>query len=310
MTERKLKEMQLKQLQALDLDTKIMKTKARIREFYNELGGKVYVSYSGGKDSQTLLHLVRQEFPDVVAVYCDTGLEYPELKELVKRQENVIILKPDMNFTEVIEKYGFPVISKEVSLLIKYARKGSGWAINKLQGKNNDGSESEYKKQYIKYTYLKDAPFKISDECCSVMKKKPFKKFEKDNGLYPFIGTLAEESSIRKNSWIKNGCNAFESKRIVSQPLSFWTEQDILKYIQKYNLEVSSVYGELIEDDKGKLHFNKCQRTGCVWCPISAHLDKSPNRFERLKETHPNLYNYCMNNLNMKEVLDFINVKY
>lgn len=84
----------LKELQALPLDTKILKSKQRIREFYNELGGKVYISFSGGKDSTVLLDLVRKEFPDTVAVYCDTGLEYPELKEFVKKQANVIIIKP------------------------------------------------------------------------------------------------------------------------------------------------------------------------------------------------------------------------
>jgi len=307
--EKDLKNLQLRQLQSLDLDTKIMKTKARIREFIYELDGKVYVSYSGGKDSECLLHLVRQEFPDVIAVYCDTGLEYPELKEFVKTHSNIKILKPEMNFTQVIEKYGFPVISKEVSLLIEYAKKGSSWALYKLQGKNNDGTDSPFKSRYIKFAYLKDAPFKISDKCCTIMKKNPFKKFEKESGLSAIIGTMTEESAMRKDAWIKNGCNAFNSKRIISQPLSFWTEQDILRYIYIYNIKIASVYGDLIEEN-GKLRFTKCQRTGCAWCPLSAHLDKNPNRFQRMKETHPQIYDYCINKLGLKEVLDYIDVKY
>ncbi len=302
-------EIQLKQLQALPLDIKIEKTKARIREFYYTLGGKVYVSFSGGKDSTVLLHLVRQEFPDVVAIYCDTGLEYPELKDFVKAQRNVEIIKPKLSFLEVIEKVGFPVVSKEVSLMIEYGRKGSEWALNKIEGKNKKGEEDAYRQQYKKYKHLLNAPFRISDKCCAIMKKEPFKRIEKERGIFPFIGTTTEESAMRKNAWLKNGCNAFESKRVSSQPISFWKEQDILKYIKDFNLEVASVYGKLIEDVKGKLSFDGCQRTGCMFCPLGSHLDKKPNRFQRMKETHPQIWEYCMNKIGLKEVLEFLGVE-
>lgn len=120
---------------------------------------------------------------------------------------------------------------------------------------------------------------------------------------------MAEESNMRKDSWIKNGCNAFNSDRISSQPLAFWTEQDILQYIKNNNLEVVSVYGELFEEN-GKLKFSKAQRTGCMWCPIGVHLDKGKNRFERMKETHPQIYDYCINKLGLNKVLDYVGIKY
>ena len=106
---------ELQQLQALDLETKVMKTKQRIREWYYHFGGEVYVAFSGGKDSTVLLDLVRQEFPDVPAVFVNTGLEYPEIVEFARSFDNLVELKPKMNFTEVIDKYGFPVVSKEQS---------------------------------------------------------------------------------------------------------------------------------------------------------------------------------------------------
>ncbi len=301
----------LKQLQALPLDTKILKTKQRIREFYNELGGKVYISFSGGKDSTVLLDLVRKEFPDTVAVYCDTGLEYPELKEFVKKQANVIIIKPKKTFVQVIEEYGFPVISKDVSMVLEYAKKGKPWAINRLKGLEADGSfrENSFKKRYKKYEYLINSPFKISSRCCDIMKKRPFHLYEKENKVSSIVGTMAEESKLRRDAWIKNGCNAFNSKRVVSQPLSFWTEQDILKYIKENKLEVASVYGELKEMN-GKLEFSGCRRTGCMFCALGVHLDKGKNRFEKMKETHPKLYDYCINKLGLNQVLDFIGVNY
>lgn len=146
------------------------------------------------------------------------------------------------------------------------------------------------------------------------MKKYPAKAYEKETGRKPIIGTLAEESSARKNSWIKKGCNAFDTERPSSQPLSFWTEQDILEYISKFNIPYATVYGEIKQDSEGKYYTTGCDRTGCVFCGFGCHLEKEPNRFQRLKKTHPKLWNYCMKpiaegGLGMREVLEYIGVK-
>ena len=114
----------LKQRQSLPLNIKVRMTQQRIREWVNEFGiDGVYVSFSGGKDSTVLLHIARQIYPDIPAVFVDTGLEYPEIREFVKKFENVTWLKPSMNFKQVIEKYGYPFISKEVSECVYGARK-------------------------------------------------------------------------------------------------------------------------------------------------------------------------------------------
>ena len=118
----------LQQLQGLPLNLKISMTKARIRQWINEYGENgVYVSFSGGKDSTVLLHLVREDYPDVKAVFVDTGLEYPEIRDFVKTFKNVEWLKPKMGFKQVIQKYGYPFISKEVSERVYYAQKYLTW---------------------------------------------------------------------------------------------------------------------------------------------------------------------------------------
>jgi PP-loop superfamily ATP-utilizing enzyme len=115
---------ELRQKQSLPLNLKISLTKARIRQWINEYGEDgVYVSFSGGKDSTVLLDLVRQDYPKVKAVFFDTGLEYPEIREFVKGYENVDWIKPKMNFRDVVTKYGYPMISKEVSECVQGARK-------------------------------------------------------------------------------------------------------------------------------------------------------------------------------------------
>jgi hypothetical protein len=153
----------------------------------------------------------------------------------------------------------------------------------------------------------RDTQFMISHMCCSVMKKGPMKKYQKETGWYPYIGTLTEESKLREQAWIKHGCNAFDATNKTSQPMSFWTEQDVLHYIYEEGLEIASVYGDIMAvDDDGMLYeptfFSSqcnlkctgCQRTGCIFCGFGAHLDKGESRFQRLAKTHPRQYEYCM----------------
>lgn len=304
----------LKQKQSLPLEGKVILAQERIREWYEYCEGQVYVSFSGGKDSTVLLHLVRSIYPEVPGVFVDTGLEYPEIREFVKTIPNVIIVRPSMNFKQVIETYGYPVVSKDVARKINYARKGSSWATNCILGVNNDGSPSSWKSTHYKpWAFLKDAPFKISEHCCNVMKKRPIKKWQKENGGYPYIGTMACESALRRSNWLKTGCNAYEGENKHSMPLSFWMEEDVLAYIRENNLPIAKVYGEIVEDENGHLKTTGVQRTGCMFCMFGAHLEKSPNRFQRMKKTHPKQYEYCMKStdeggLGLGEVLDYIGV--
>lgn len=111
---------ELEEMQRLPLQRKIQITTARIIEWYQHYDGKVYVAFSGGKDSTVLLDIVRRIYPDVPAVFSDTGLEFPEVREFVKSCENVTIVRPEMNFRKVIEVYGYPVVSKRVADTVEY----------------------------------------------------------------------------------------------------------------------------------------------------------------------------------------------
>jgi 3'-phosphoadenosine 5'-phosphosulfate sulfotransferase (PAPS reductase)/FAD synthetase len=290
---------------------KIERTKQRIREwvdYYGENG--TYISFSGGKDSTVLLDIVRSIYPNIEAVFINTGLEYPEIYKFVKTFKSVTILKPEMNFKQVINTYGYPVISKENSQYIYEIRHST----KKMRQRRLYGDSKGRFKLPNKYHYLIDAPFEISNKCCEVMKKRPVKKFEKETGKVPIIGTMAEESSLRQQSYLQHGCNAFESKRPVSTPLGFWKQQDVLEYIYKNDLKIASVYGEVIEDknllDECTYSTTGCERTGCIYCLYGIQCDTTPNRIQRLKKTHTKQYNYCINKLKLGEVLDYIGVKY
>lgn len=535
---------ELAQMQSLPLDAKIGMTEYRIREwveYYGEDG--VSVSFSGGKDSTVLLHILRKIYPNVKAVYFDTGLEYPEIRLFVKGYENVDWIKPKMNFREVITKYGYPFISKEVSDCVQGARKyltsilqseGSAmelkrseqkciycentldkkgclgmcnkhyiqykrwgdplhsdkkeratidgyyrdgktgrrehriiyekyygviltkdevihhinfiktdnrienlWKYNNasehikahrnyeklmdslkpneeivfengsyikreresiqtdiiaiptfltnsqdkeniqkeiipsniaeekhlqsiIDGKhhyynyecdrifetaNNDIKEAikngnikanarlkiltgtyphrekgvettEYSNMFSqeRYKFFLNAPFEISNKCCNIMKKNPSHTYMRETGRKPITAQMASESRLRTQKWLQNGCNAFESKNPISNPMSFWTEQDVLLYIKQNNLHIASVYGDIVTDyakqgqvenqmnlsdfgiycQKPVLKTTGCNRTGCMFCGFGLQLEKSPNRFERMAETHPKLLDYVM----------------
>ena len=300
---------ELKQMQGLPLEVKIIKTQQRIREWYEAWEGQVYVSFSGGKDSTVLLKLVRELYPDVEAVFIDTGLEYPEIREFVKTKGNVVWLKPKMTFNKVIEKYGYPVIGKDVASRVEYAKKGRPWAIDRLNGLNADGSKNIFRQRYIKYRYLVDAPFKISSACCDVMKKGPSKAYEKVSNNKPFIGTMASEAVMRRTAYLKSGCNAFDAKRPKSTPMGFWKEQDVLGYLVEFDEPYSTIYGDIVNTTKGLITTGE-KRTGCMWCMFGEHLEKGENKFQRMAITHPKQYNYCINKLGLGEVLDYIGVDY
>lgn len=191
---------------------------------------------------------------------------------------------------------------------------------------------SKDRSQYsmVKYKFMLDAPFNVSQRCCGVMKKEPFHRYTKETGRVFMTAQMASESRLRTQKWLQNGCNGFDMKNPISNPMSFWTEQDVLLYIYENHIPIASVYGEVQKEvevqgqydfadlgifDLGRptLKTTGCQRTGCMFCGYGCHLEPpGEGRFERLKVTHPKIYDYIMRpwdkgGLNYKEVIDWLN---
>ena len=297
----------LKQRQALPLEAKIVFTQSRIREWYSHYQGDVYVSYSGGKDSTVLLDIVKGMFPDVPAVFCDTGLEYPEVRELALRKADVV-LKPEMNFKQVIEKYGYPIPSKEQAQFIRELRTTKSEKLRNLRLNGKDGTN--FGSVSNKWMPLVYAPFLVSEQCCSVMKKKPFRKYAKESGRKCMNAMMADESKLRQAKYMQHGCNMFDGKDPKSMPMAIWFEQDVLRYIVDRGIEYASCYGEIVDAGDGKLHCTRENRTGCMFCMFGIQYDGTPNRFQRMERDYPKQYDYCINKLGIGRVLDYVGIPY
>ena len=380
---------ELQQWQALPLSVKIRMTAERIRNWVNEFGEDgVYLSFSGGKDSTVLGHIIREVcgYKNIPFVFVDVPTQYPELKEFAQTFDNLVILKPKISFAQVCERYGFPIFSKEISECIADSRKyiriltdrqtdrqtdkqteipfayriadligidrradkgNKAFAdlkmgnipseilkapirVKQLFGVKREDFGSMYDRS--KYLFMLNAPFEVSNQCCKVMKKQPMHQYNKDTGRVPITAQMASESKLRTSQWLQNGCNGFDLKIPTSNPMSFWTEQDVLLYIKENNLPICSVYGEVVTDyeamgqcenqmsfadfgifdnERPLLKTTGCKRTGCVLCGFGCHLEKEPNRFQMLKETHPKFHNllYVLKNngVTYAEAIDWVN---
>ena len=226
---------ELRERQRWTLEQKIDHSLGTIEAFVNRMGGidRVYVSFSGGKDSTVLFHLARRLYPNILGVFCNTGNEYPDIIRFVRQMQsdgaNIQIIRPKMTPREVWAKYGFPLVGKEMSSYNFAVRFNPNSKVAQLRlSKDTQFGISN------KWRYLITEPYDVHNICCDKLKKEPMHRFNKESGRFPIIGVMASESKRREKDYIANGnCNYFEGKSVKSQPLSIWMEQDIWDYIAK-----------------------------------------------------------------------------
>ena len=83
----------------------------------------------------------------------------------------------------------------------------------------------------IIWQYLIDVekePEDISDECCEIIKREPFRRYVRENRRYPIMGITQDEGFKRENQYNHTGCNVYDGHTIKSQPIGFWTKEDVL----------------------------------------------------------------------------------
>lgn len=278
---------ELRERQAWTLPQKIDHSLGVIDQFINKMDGKVYLAFSGGKDSTVLMHLCEILKKDILCVFVNTGCESPSIVHFVREMQaeghNIRVIRPKITPKQVWEKYGFPLVSKKVSHQINLCRNNikAGrplpWYID---------DDTSFYKVANKWRYMFHTPYNVNDKCCQVLKKEPQKRLAHELGLAPIIGVMASESNMREKDYIRAGqCNSFNDDDILkskSLPLSIWTDDDIWQFIRENNTKIADIY------EKGAL------RTGCVACGFGCQF-KDDTRLELLYRLYPKYYNLVMN---------------
>jgi len=265
----------LKELQTLTLPQKIDHAIGAIEQFCNKTSNPV-ISFSGGKDSTVLMHITRELLrKNIPAIFINTGNEYPEIVRFAtKKYKNTTTLHPKLNIKTIIEKYGFPLISKEIAKMIYELKKQTKHSQRYITGIQQDGKKTMFTLP-LKYHFLLHEKFNCSDKCCNFLKKQPIKNYD------TITAEMTTESILREKAWLRTGCNSFGTYN-KSKPLSIWTESDIQKYKNLFNLEFAEIYEN-----------PTITRTGCMFCGFGIHLEHI-SRFEFLLNKYPKVYKFFL----------------
>lgn len=331
---------EFRMMQAQPYEWKIRHAEEKAWEFsdvvYEKYGKQTHVSV-GGLDSITLLCFLRSIGLDIPAISV-SSLEDRGNSEVHKRL-GVIRIKSGINQREVLEKFGFPVISKAKANKISYLLEKDAEKQTFIhaimtgdmgaQGNFQHSDRIKLQDKWIRlfggnYADMRPdldilpAPdFKVSSRCCYYMKELPCDKWAKEHNSVPYLGLMASEGGQREMALMQNGCNYYGKNTIRSCPFAPFTRQDLLRLALELDVPVPEAYGEIKRDINGRLYTTKAQRTGCTMCGFGIHIEKRPHRFDRLRERNPKEWDFWMNKCCRDEdgtpygwgrVLDFIGV--
>lgn len=351
---------ELVMLQSLPLNIKVEKSKQRIREAIKEFGvNGIYVPVSGGIDSQVVHVLVKEvqeelriDIKAIPRVFSNTGNEYDDVVRKAKELCDIEV-RPKEPLWEVLTKEGYPVGSKKVSRMLRDLQNPTEKNINVrrlyLEGIKMDGTKTKSFKLAKKWHCFIDSNIRASEKCCDKLKKEPMNRYGKETGRIPILGIMADEGGVRKSSYMKTGCNAFEGNHPQSKPIGFWLKDDSLAFTVWRELDIPSVYGDIVlinkisggelvsiakpvdviksihEGYQIKLDTTGEKRTGCVYCTYGITLEKGENRFQKLYKNDKRKYDFAINGgklddkgklvpgnggLGMGKVLDLMGVNY
>ncbi|CAA6807585.1 MAG: Unknown protein [uncultured Sulfurovum sp.] len=261
----------------MGLQIKVDAAKKVLIKAYNENNGKLFISYSAGKDSTILRHIALSLYPDLEVVFSNTSNELKEVLEYAKKTPNVIIVNPKMNFKQVIMKYGFPLVSKEISQKVNEIKRTHG---KRTRLKRMYGDHKNNGKLSNKWRFLAEQSFDVTEKCCKILKKDPLENWGKSRNLKPIIALMKDESNLRKQLSLYG---KDDGNKIYPFLKTGWTEEDIFLYADLHNIRFAECYYDRIVD--GVL-VKKRDRTGCEYCMFGIDQEKT-DRFERSRILTP-----------------------
>jgi 3'-phosphoadenosine 5'-phosphosulfate sulfotransferase (PAPS reductase)/FAD synthetase len=282
-------------LQSMTLDDKIGWSRAVIEQTLPLLE-RPAVAFSAGKDSTVLLHLLRQYRPEIITIYGNTTIEFPECVKFARwlRDEwklNYYEARPDVSFWWVVEQYGWPLLGKEFGV--------GGVAHKDSRSKFFADLESRGE---LTGGYAIQAEVPISSACCTFLKERPSEKVQKQLGVDGvFLGILAAESRRRMFNFLQYGewYYAKSQKMHKCHPLAIWTDDDIWAYIRRFNVPYAPLYDMGYYNERGEFISHK--RNGCMFCGMDIRFPN--NHLSIMRRTHPKAWRVLMINKGLGRVL-------
>lgn len=312
--EKKRKKARMTAMQKLPYEVKVKRAELRAREYIeklDEMGLNAHVSV-GGLDSIVLLMFLRKIGIDVPAISV-SALEDKSIQK-IHQELGVIRIAPGKPKVQILQEYGFPVISKKIAGRIdtlqhpteknKTVRHAIITGECGAQGHYAKNSRMKLPQKWLELFagYENDnegvnyqiAPFLVSNKCCLYMKEKPCEKWAKEHNSRPFLGLMASEGGQREEALTEHGCNYFGKNTIRSAPFAPFLRQDLLQLALDLNVPVPEIYGEIARKPDGSLYTTGAQRTGCSMCGFGVHMEKRPHRFDQLRARNPKEWEFWM----------------
>ncbi len=312
--EKRKKKAQMVAMQALPYEVKIKRAELRAREYIEKLDDmelNAHVSV-GGLDSIVLLLFLRHIGIDVPAISV-SALEDKSIQR-IHRELGVISIPPGKPKVQILQEYGFPVISKKIAGRIdtlqrpteknKTVRHAIITGECGAQGHYAKNSHMKLPQKWLELfagyenetenVNYKIAPFKVSNKCCLYMKEQPCDRWAKEHKSRPYLGLMASEGGQREEALTEHGCNYFGKGVIRSAPFAPFLRQDLLQLALDLKAPVPEIYGTIERRPDGTLYTTGAQRTGCSMCGFGVHMDTRPHRFDRLRVRNPKEWEFWM----------------
>ena len=228
------------------------------------------VAVSWGKDSLTVLHLVKRVANKLKinfqVLWNNTGVHYPNVYDIKKQLEkewnlDIVETRAKKTFWDIVEEYGYPGVG------------------------GSDRSD------------------KANSACCYHIKKKPTKKAIKNYewDLY-FDGLTARESDRRymniREYGVSHHHKDFDLQKV--HPIAHWSVDDVWDYIEKHDIPYPDVYDNEVEGYTKRGYteqvcgheVDRAIRNGC-WCCTLA-LKSCPGKMKQLRTYYPELWENLM----------------
>lgn len=269
---------------------------------------KIYMSFSGGRDSTIMLHMIEDlGWKNKIKIaHFNTTMEFEATTEFVNKKIsegwNIDITKPIKTMPQIYKEYGKPFHSKQASEM-----------IGRLQKHNFNFKDDTYKsfdELILKYPKCRAAlkwftghdratlvcpkwvkralvfnEIRIANKCCEFLKKKPAKEYEKANDIVLSIIGVRKSESLARNYAYK-GCVWSDNKHFKFFPLLYFNDRDIEDIVELKNIELSKAYTV----------YNQ-KRTGCVGCPFGKNHKEELEVLRKFEPKKAKIVEYLYNDI-------------